>query len=268
MPIPFLIAAGVAAAAGLGSAVAGGVGSANAARAQETQAQKAMRLQQQMWRDQQGRMSPYLEAGRTTLAQLLEQMNGGAFDRKFDPSQLASDPGYQFRMAEGQKALERSAASKGGLMSGGFAKGLTQYGQGFASNEFQNAWQRDQAEKTGQFSRLSGIADMGERAAGAMGQMGQQYANQMSNLYGDVGNAQSAGAIGTANAVSGGFNTLGNLAMMAGMSGAGGGGGGGSSSSQFIPPQQQYTQPWNGVGRPSYGQSTQGYQTQGYGPWR
>ena len=52
--------------------------------------------------------------------------------------QLQAAPGYQGRLATGQQALERSAAQKGSLLSGGFQKALNRYAQDFASNEYGN----------------------------------------------------------------------------------------------------------------------------------
>ena len=242
---------------GIGSAISGAVGSANAASAQEQQAAEAMKFQREMWEQQRADQAPWLEAGRTSLAQLLQQHQAGAFDRQIDPSQIANDPGYQFRMAEGQKALERSAASRGMLSSGGFARGLTRYSQGVASDEFQNAWNRNQATNTGRYNRLAALAGVGQQSAQNLGALGANHAGQMTNLYGAIGNAQSAGAVGTANAVSGGMNTLGNLFTMNGLLGR----------QQQIPQQPQYIPPQSS-GVPAYGQSSEGYYTQGFGPWR
>jgi hypothetical protein len=56
---------------------------------------------------------------------------------------MLQEPGFQFRLGEGRKALERSAASKGMLRTGGTFKGLLDYGQNFASNEYQNVYNRE-----------------------------------------------------------------------------------------------------------------------------
>ena len=58
-----------------------------------------------------------------------------------------ADPGYGFRLSEGLKALERSAAARGGLMSGGTGKALQRYGQDLASQEYGNAFRRFQEER-------------------------------------------------------------------------------------------------------------------------
>jgi hypothetical protein len=65
---------------------------------------------------------------------------------KFDPSQAAVDPSLAFRLSEGNKAIERSAAAKGGLLGGGTAKALEQYSQGLASEEYQNMFNRGLTE--------------------------------------------------------------------------------------------------------------------------
>lgn len=213
--------------------VASAVASGNAGNAQKDAAGQAMDLQRQMFEQgqknyQQARadMAPWLDAGKSSLGELMAQMQGGAFDRQFDPSQIANDPGYQFRMAEGQKALERSASARGLLNSGAALKSLTNYSQGMASNEFQNAWSRNQADNSNRYNRLANISGLGQTqsqglgslAAQNAGQMGQ-YANSMGGLYGAVGNAGAAQSVGLGNAINSGANTLGGMMMMYGNQG-------------------------------------------------
>jgi hypothetical protein len=65
---------------------------------------------------------------------------------KFAPTSgqqvLNDDPGYQFRLQEGMKALQATQAAKGGLLSGGAVKGALKYGQGLASQEYASAYNR------------------------------------------------------------------------------------------------------------------------------
>lgn len=221
--IPLLIAG----AAALGSGIAGAIGSANAAASQKDSAQKALEQQWRMFQQQQGNYQqqrqdsmPWLDAGRESLGSMLQMTRPG-----FDASSMASDPGYQFRMAEGQKALERSASARGMLSSGGALKGLARYSQGVASEEFGN-----------RFNRLASLSGAGQAANQNLGALGAQqaanmghYADSASNLYGAMGNADAAGAMGTANAFSGAMGSLGNMATLGMMmpGGWGGGGGGG-----------------------------------------
>lgn len=63
----------------------------------------------------------------------------GAFAGEVD---LQADPGYQFRLQEGLKALDRQAAARGGLISGSALKGAQRFGQDMASQEYGQAYGR------------------------------------------------------------------------------------------------------------------------------
>ncbi len=109
------------------------------------------------------------------------------------PSSLSemveSDPGYQFRMDQGTKAIERSAAARGGLFSGKTGKDLTRFSQGLASQETSNA-----------FNRLAALAGIGQQNTNAMVSLGQNTASNLSNLATQAGNARASGYIGAFNA--------------------------------------------------------------------
>lgn len=99
------------------------------------------------------------------------------------------DPGYQFRMDEGQRALENSAAARGGLLSGGTAKAIEQYGQGFASNEYANVFNR--------LATLAGVSagGVGTNNAGSVAALGGAAANSVAN----AGAIRAGGYIGAGN---------------------------------------------------------------------
>lgn len=177
--------------------IIGAIVSANAASAQEKAARDAMGLQREMWEQGRADQMPWLDAGKSSLGDLLKMLSPG-----YDTSQLASDPGFQFRMQEGQKALERSAAARGGLNSGRMLKDLTRFSQGVASDEYGN-----------RFNRLSTLAGFGQNAGQSLGGLGRGFADSMSGLYGAVGNAQAAGHIGVGNAIGGGFKERGKTLM-------------------------------------------------------
>jgi hypothetical protein len=134
---------------------------------------------------------------------------------EFGMDKFKADPSYAFRMSEGMKALERSAAARGGLLSGATLKGIQRYGQDLASTEFTNAFNRYQAERTGTlnpFQALAGTAQSGANVLGQQaGQMGTNISNALgaygsaaqSNIIGS-GNAQASGYMGGANAIAGG----------------------------------------------------------------
>jgi hypothetical protein len=232
LAIPLLVGLAIAGGAAAAAATASAVGSANAAAAQKSAAEKAMDQQKKMYDERrsdalkmynQSRadQAPWLQAGQQSLSQMLQMATGG-----FDSSQLANDPGFQFRMEQGQRALERSASARGGLNSGAAMKSLARYSQGLASEEFGN-----------RFNRLGAIAGMGHSSAqnlgGLSGQFtgqqnafGSHFADAMSDLHGAFGNAEAGGHMGVSNAVAGGFRDIGNLAMLGTGYGGGGGGGG------------------------------------------
>jgi hypothetical protein len=99
-----------------------------------------------------------------------------------------ADPGYQFRLGEGNKAIERAAASRGGMYSGATLKALQRFGQDHASNEFGNV-----------FGRLSTVAGFGPAATNAIGSAGQNFANQAGANAIGAGNAIGASRIAQGN---------------------------------------------------------------------
>lgn len=103
---------------------------------------------------------------------------------------LEMDPGYQFRLSEGSKAVERSQAARGGLLSGAAAKEMAGYSQGLASQEYGNA-----------YNRMSQLAGIGQSQVNADNQMGANYAGNASNTITGAGNARASGYVGAGNAM-------------------------------------------------------------------
>jgi hypothetical protein len=138
----------------------------------------------------------------------------GSLMHDFSAQDFQTDPGYAFRLSEGQKALDRSAAARGGLFSGETLKANDQYNQNFASNEYQNAYNRYQNNRTTKYNFLSNAAGGGQIAANQLGQVGAQYASNIGNAlqtgYGNAANARASGYIGAANAWNGAISGVGN----------------------------------------------------------
>lgn len=169
--------------------------SGDAIKAQMEASQHAADVQKQMYDQSRADLAPYREAGATSLTGMQDK----DFQRDFTLADFQKDPGYQFRMEEGQKALERSASARGGLMSGAALKGIAQYGQNFASNEYQNAYNRFNQDRNTRFGRLSDIAHMGQASASQTADNSMRYGQSMSDLYTGLGNAQASAYIGNAN---------------------------------------------------------------------
>lgn len=175
----------------------------DAADSQLQAAREANALQWDLFQQQRADQEPWRKAGSGALSDL----GSGDFRRDFTMADFQKDPGYEFRLAEGQKALERSAAARGGLQSGGTLKAIARYGQDYASGEFQNAYNRFNADRDRRFNRLSSIAGLGQTANSQVGAAGQGYANAVGqNMMGAAnaaGAARIAGAQAWGNALSG-----------------------------------------------------------------
>jgi len=172
-----------------------------AAELQRESAREALALQQRMYEEGVARQQPYYQAGVNALAQMQGQTGAMPPAFQYRPEQLTTDPGYAFRLSEGLKALERSAAARGGLMSGATGKALQRYGQEMGSQEFGNAYNRAlteynalrQREAEG-YNRLAGLAGVGGTTAQQLTSAGQTYGQQAGNLL--TGTAANIGNIG------------------------------------------------------------------------
>jgi hypothetical protein len=151
----------------IGSAILGAASSRSAAKTQAGAAQQAADISQQQYEQTRQDLAPWRAAGEQALNKLIPMSEY----QKFGMDQFQQDPGYAFRLSEGQKALDRSAAARGGLISGGAMKAAQRYGQEMGSQEFQNA-----------YNRLAGIAQLGPSAAGVQNNLGTGYANQANQL--------------------------------------------------------------------------------------
>lgn len=117
--------------------------------------------------------------------------NTGSLLDTFDLSKFQESPSYQFRLSEGNKALERALASRGQFtsMNPAAAKALLGYGQNMASEEYQNAYNNYNNDQNTIFNRLATISGYGTTATNQTSQAGQNYANQATDLYTGMGNA-------------------------------------------------------------------------------
>jgi len=107
----------------------------------------------------------------------------------FGMDNYQADPGYQFRLSEGNKALDRSLAASGQYMTPQRQIALQQYGQGMASEEYGNAYNRFNQDQGNIYNRLAGITGIGQTALSQNQQAGQQYGQSASDLYTGMGNS-------------------------------------------------------------------------------
>ena len=169
----------------------------------------------------QQRMAQQLQEKTAYDAQQVQMRSSpdfGSLTREFTNDDFVKDPGYQFRLDEGLKALQHSAAARGGLLSGNALKGISRYGQDYASNEFGNAFNRFNTNQTNKFNRFASLAGIGQTSANLNANNAMQLGEQIGNNQIGAGNARASGYIGGSNALTGaigqGVNALSQYYMM------------------------------------------------------
>lgn len=234
-------------AASIASSLIGANAAQQSAATQAEAQSQANKLQYGMFQEQKALQEPYRQAGLTAQNALMQKLGLGGdktaadygsanrefsmagFDpnslmKNFSASDFQQDPGYAFRLSEGLKGLDRSAAARGGLISGGALKAATQYGQEMGSQEYQNAFNRFQAgratqgqeygnafnrfqtNRTNQLQPLGNLMSSGQSAASNQGAAAGAYGNAGAAGLTNIGAAQAAGQMGTANALSSGLS--------------------------------------------------------------
>ena len=182
-------------------------------------------------------LAPWREVGGEALMTLKDLMQPEGYlaegypeftgQMGFKPEDVAMDPGFDFRMQEGMKALERSAAARGSLLSGATLKAIERYGQDYSSQEYSNAYNRtygesldrynqaleryrtnfgvDQANRGNLFNRLSSLAGTGQTATAQTADLGAGYATgvgrTMTDAAGNAANIMTGGARSAADAL-------------------------------------------------------------------
>ena len=191
-------------------------------RAAEIQAQSAkdaQALQKQMFDLQRAGQEPYRQAGLTGQNRLMELLGLGGkagaagygkYAQDFSMADYQADPGYAFRLNEGMKQLAGAARARGGAVSGNTMMGAQKYAQGLASNEYQNAYNRYQQNRTNQLQPLGNLMASGQSAASNQGQAAGQYGTNVGNLITGAGNAMAGGVTGAGNAMAAGQLGFGN----------------------------------------------------------
>ena len=220
---PAIIAAGIGAAGAVGGGLIASSAAKKAGRAQAQAAESAAAQQERMFQKQIELQEPFRQGGLTAQQEIMKLLGlggdataagYGSLAKPFGMSDFQQDPGYAFRQAEGMKALERSAAARGSLLSGSTLKGIQRFGQDLASQEYQNAFNRYQIERAARLNPLQSLMGSGQSSAnvltGAAGALGQGLAG--SELA--AGQARASGYVGSANALAGALQGVGQTAAM------------------------------------------------------
>lgn len=178
MPVAVPIAAAV-----VGGAMAAS-SSRQAASMQADSEQRALEARQAATEQARADLAPWRTTGEQANNKLAAMLglNGKTAD-------FTTDPSYQFRLAEGQKAVDNSAAARGSTLSGAALKALQKYGQGQASTEFQNS-----------YNRLAAVSGQGQNAAAQQGSATMNFGNSAAQNITGAGDATASGTVGQSNA--------------------------------------------------------------------
>jgi hypothetical protein len=173
----------------------------SAARTQAEASDRAIAAQQAGLSEQQAISAPFVDKGTEAMNRLAAMTEpGGEYYAPFSQTDFTQDPGYAFRLKEGMKGLNASAAARGGLISGNALRAATAYGQEMGSQEYTNAFNRYYAERSNKMDPLKFLTGVGQAAgAGQASNIGAATGN-IANLTTGAGNAMAAGQVGSANA--------------------------------------------------------------------
>ena len=188
----------------IGSSLLSSNAASSGAESQANAANRSADLSNAQYQQTRQDQMPFMEAGYGALNKLIPLASNY---QKFGQAQFQQDPGYAFRLSEGQKALDNQAAARGGLISGNALKAAQSYGQDMGSQEYTNAFNRYQTERQAQLNPLQSLAGMGQTTAQGLGASGAANANAMGNYYTGGAAASAAGRMGAANAFTGGLST-------------------------------------------------------------
>ena len=201
------------------SLVSGAVGmsaASKAAKAQTQAADQSAALQREMFNKQVELQAPFREAGLTAQNKLLGYLGlsgapgdagYGKYAGDFTMQDFTTDPGYAFRLAEGNKALDRTAAARGGLLSGGAMKAAQRYGQDMGSQEYMNAFNRYQTNRANQLNPLQSLMGAGQTGANTLTTAAGTFGTTLAENALGAGNARASGYVGQANALTSALGT-------------------------------------------------------------
>lgn len=212
----WVAAAAIVGGSSLVSGYMGAKAAKDAARIQQQAAERAAAQQREMFDIGRADLAPYREQGYTALEDISRLKP--YLTQQFTTEEALSpylDPSMAFRMKYGTQATERLANVAGSALSGNTLRGLTEFGQGLASTEYANAFNRAQAERSNIYNTLANIAGMGQGAVNVGVGQGQALGQNLAGLTTGAGAAQAAGVVGAANAYSQALQTPSNYLQLA-----------------------------------------------------
>ena len=221
----------------VGSSLIGGYSANKAAQTQADAAAQSAAMQKQMFDIQNAQQAPYRQTGYNALNQIGALGSGtygmvdqsgqnagtgtgsGYLTQQYTPQDFAAgiDPGYAFRLQQGQRALQGQQNQAGGLIGGNALAAMQDYTQGSASQEYGNAFNRFQTQRGNIYNTLASMAGLGQTSLGQTSALSGQTAQGMGSAIAGAGSAIGAGQVASANAIGGGITGAGNGYMLSQM---------------------------------------------------
>lgn len=204
----------------IGSAIVGGVMSSNAqrsaassaSRAQQQASNQSIAEQRRQFDAVQQLMAPYVQSGTTALSRY-NALSGLAGEEAQQSliNQITSGAEYGSLVRQGEEAILQSASATGGLRGGNTQSALARF-----RPEILSSLIRDE------YSRLGAMVSVGQNAAAGLGNAGMQTGQNISNQYGQIGQAQAGAALARGQATANMWgNIAGSVGLAAGLGGFG-----------------------------------------------
>lgn len=225
-----------------GAAVIGGVANYEGSQSQASASRAATAAQEGMYNTQVGNETPFMQAGATDVGELNYLMGTGpksgqgltgtygSLNQPFTTANWKQlSPAYNFQLQQGAQGTLNNSASSQGALSGAALSGLQAYNQGAANSSFNNAFNMYQTQNQNVYSRLAGVANLGEAAASNQATGGSNYAQGIGQSITNTGTAIGGGIAGAGSSVA----NAGLLGALYQGGGLGGGSNSGSPSSAF-----------------------------------
>lgn len=184
----------------IGSTVLGLSAADDAADAGSAAAAQSAQVQREIYGQTRADLAPQRAVGETSLYSLadLAGIPRPSPDGGLTPAGgFTTTPGYMFRLGEGLKAIDRSAASRGMLHSGAQMKAAQRFGEGLASDEWNNY-----------VNNVARLAGYGSNAANTQTSANQALAAGLSNAAIAGGQARVSGYANAGNVASGALGQL------------------------------------------------------------
>lgn len=182
--------------------------SRKASNTQSDAADKAAQLQKDAYDETVKRNAPFVAGGLSSFNSLLDRLGlsgnteapgYNTFGKAPTAQEVMAEPGYQFGLTEGQKALDRQAAARGMAYSGAQLKAASRFGNDYATGQYGNAFARNRQVQNDTYNQLVGLSNMGQTSANNTATAGNQYATQAGGALWAGAGANAANSLAQGN---------------------------------------------------------------------